>query len=225
MPRVNFKRPKFFTIHGKIKINVYALNKKVLKAVQININKNDFFLILVFRCSNIFLYRLLTLFHGEVAYRGHIPLWLSVQLSSTALPHQLKSEISVCTTVLAWFFNYNERTTTTESFSRSAFRLNCLYNCPRTSSLTLKTKRETAEAQFIVSDCGDKVDNGRRLTYRRTGPSGCISWRAGTTTLCHCRLYPPVRDYEFGYWTVGVSVLIMCYLLADNSVLVGCVHR
>ncbi len=151
------------------------------------------------------------------AYRGHIPLWLSVQLSSTAPPHQLKSEITVCTTVLAWIFKYNERerqlsvqpslhsksfciplgdtgrtgpvlsissscaffvdwlrwsfevydkwTTTTESFS--SFRLNCLYNCPRPSSLTLKTMRETAEAQFIVPDWGDKVDYGiMGLTYR-----------------------------------------------------------
>ncbi len=45
-----------------------------------------------------FLQRPLTLFHGVEAYRGHIPLWLSVQLSSTALPHRLKSEITVCTT-------------------------------------------------------------------------------------------------------------------------------
>jgi hypothetical protein len=25
----------------------------------------------------------------------------------------------------------------------------------------------------------------------RTGPSGYIGWHAGTTTLCHSRLYPP----------------------------------
>jgi hypothetical protein len=33
----------------------------------------------------------------------------------------------------------------------------------------------------------------------RTGPSGYLGWRAGTTTLCHSRLYSPVSDYEFGY--------------------------
>ncbi len=34
----------------------------------------------------------------------------------------------------------------------------------------------------------------------RTGPPGYIGWRAGTTTLCQSRLYPPVRDYEFAIW-------------------------
>jgi hypothetical protein len=31
------------------------------------------------------------------------------------------------------------------------------------------------------------------------GPSGYIGWRVGTTTPCHSGLYPPVRNYEFGY--------------------------
>jgi hypothetical protein len=42
-------------------------------------------------------------------------------------------------------------------------------------------------AKFIVPDWGDKVN------------SGDIGWGAGTTTLCRSQLYPPVRDYEFGY--------------------------
>jgi hypothetical protein len=28
------------------------------------------------------------------------------------------------------------------------------------------------------------------------------AWQAGTTTLCQSRLYPPVRDYEFGNRTL-----------------------
>jgi hypothetical protein len=40
-----------------------------------------------------------------------------------------------------------------------------------------------------------------RLWHRgcHTGPRGFIGWRAGTTALCQSRLYPPVRDYDFGY--------------------------
>ncbi len=44
----------------------------------------------------------------------------------------------------------------------------------------------------------------------RTSPSGYIRWRVGTTTLCQRRLYPPIRDYEFGYmtkWKTNVSAL------------------
>jgi hypothetical protein len=33
----------------------------------------------------------------------------------------------------------------------------------------------------------------------RTGPSGYICWQASTASICHSRLYPRVRDYEFGY--------------------------
>ncbi len=46
-----------------------------------------------------------------------------------------------------------------------------------------------AEAQFIVPDWGDKVDNGIGLLYR-PGPAGSKGWRAGTTILSHSRLYP-----------------------------------
>jgi hypothetical protein len=40
----------------------------------------------------------------------------------------------------------------------------------------------------------------RRLWHRVVGnvPSGYLGWQAVTTTLCHSRLYPPVRDYVFG---------------------------
>jgi hypothetical protein len=27
-----------------------------------------------------------------------------------------------------------------------------------------------------------------------------VGWWAGMTTQCRSQLYPPVRDYEFGYW-------------------------
>jgi hypothetical protein len=53
-----------------------------------------------------------------------------------------------------------------------------------------------SEAQFIVPDWGLEVGYGIGC---RTGPSGYIGWRHGTTTLCHSRFYPPERDYEFGY--------------------------
>jgi hypothetical protein len=39
---------------------------------------------------------------------------------------------------------------------------------------------------------------------RRTSPSGYIGWRAGTTALCLSRIYPPVRDCEYGYGRIGV---------------------
>jgi hypothetical protein len=44
-------------------------------------------------------------------------------------------------------------------------------------------------SKFIVLTGGDKVDSGIGLSY--TGPPAYVSWRAGTTTLCHSRLYPP----------------------------------
>ncbi len=65
----------------------------------------------------------------------------------------------------------------------------------------------SAEAQFIVPD----MEGGIKLTLTkacRTGPSGYISWRAGRTTLCHSRLYPPVRDYEFGY-CIGIDLEVL----------------
>ncbi len=48
----------------------------------------------------------------------------------------------------------------------------------------------------------------------RTGPSGYIGWRAGTTTLCHSRLYSPVRDYQFGY----CSQLPLCDCMTVRNV-------
>ncbi len=59
------------------------------------------------------------------------------------------------------------------------------------------------EAKFILPDC-----KGIQLTLvqdSRTGPPGYIDWWAGTTTLCRSQLYPPVRDYEFGYWFISYS--------------------
>jgi hypothetical protein len=54
-----------------------------------------------------------------------------------------------------------------------------------------------SEAQIHSPWLGDKVDYG--ISDCRTGPSTLQGWRAGTSTLCHSRLYHPVRDYEFGY--------------------------
>ncbi len=56
-------------------------------------------------------------------------------------------------------------------------------------------KVHTPKAHCIVADWRGKVDFGIGLSYR---PSGYIGWRACTTTLCHSRLYPPVRDNESG---------------------------
>jgi hypothetical protein len=68
----------------------------------------------------------------------------------------------------------------------------------------------SSEAQFIVPDWGDKVDYGIGLLH--TVLSGYMDWRAGTTTLCHSRLFPPIRDYEFGYCTLeqrgGTRILL-----------------
>jgi hypothetical protein len=55
------------------------------------------------------------------------------------------------------------------------------------------------EAQFIVPAWVYKVDYA--IGSFRTGLSWYIGWRAGTTTLCLSRLYPPIGDYEFGYST------------------------
>ncbi len=54
------------------------------------------------------------------------------------------------------------------------------------------------EAQFIVPDWGIKLTVWHRVVVPARH-AGYIGWRAGgTTILCHSRLYPPVRDYEFG---------------------------
>jgi hypothetical protein len=58
------------------------------------------------------------------------------------------------------------------------------------------------ETKFILSDWGEKLT---LVQDCRTGPPGYIVWRAGTTTLCWSQLYPPVRDYEFGYWFISGS--------------------
>jgi hypothetical protein len=50
----------------------------------------------------------------------------------------------------------------------------------------------STEAQFIVRSQWDKFDYG--IGCRRNGLSGYVGWRAGTTTLSHSRLYPPVID-------------------------------
>jgi hypothetical protein len=55
----------------------------------------------------------------------------------------------------------------------------------------------------------------------RTGLSWYIGWRAGTTTLCHSRLYPPVRDYEFGYRTVHGLSLVYLRLFIEEIFRVG----
>ena len=56
--------------------------------------------------------------------------------------------------------------------------------------------------------------------------SGYIGWRAGTTTLCHSLLYPPVRDNEFGYRTrancpmlsrIGLLHMYLVYLVGVNN--------
>jgi hypothetical protein len=53
------------------------------------------------------------------------------------------------------------------------------------------------ESKFLGPYWGEIVDSGIGLSYRTARLN--IGWRTGTTTLCQSRLYPPVRDYEFGY--------------------------
>ncbi len=60
----------------------------------------------------------------------------------------------------------------------------------RRAKITHKKDRKfhdlKCSSQIIVPDSGDIV---------RSGPPGFIAWRAGTTTLCLSKLYPPpVRD-------------------------------
>ncbi len=60
-------------------------------------------------------------------------------------------------------------------------------------------------AKFIVPDLGDKVDSGIGLSYR----PAYIALPAGTATLCRSQLYPPIRDYEFGYYETGYWMLVL----------------
>ncbi len=65
-------------------------------------------------------------------------------------------------------------------------------------TFSTRTSAMAAVAHFIVLDWGIKS----RLWHRVVVPARQAGgWRAGTTTLCHSRLYPPVRKYEFGYMT------------------------
>jgi hypothetical protein len=57
--------------------------------------------------------------------------------------------------------------------------------------------RWESEAELIVPDWGDKVDYGIGLPYRPVRLHRLAV--RGTTILCQSRLYPPIRDYEFGY--------------------------
>jgi hypothetical protein len=64
-------------------------------------------------------------------------------------------------------------------------------------------KRLDPAAQFIVPDWGDKFDYGIGLLY----------WpvrlhRLATKTLYRSQLYPPLRDYEFGYRPRVISIKI-----------------
>jgi hypothetical protein len=42
-----------------------------------------------------------------------------------------------------------------------------------------------------------------------------VAWRAGTATLCRSQLYPPVRDYEFGYCS-QIQYMSIEYTLAES---------
>ncbi len=59
--------------------------------------------------------------------------------------------------------------------------------------------RQHPVAKFIVPDWRDKVDSGTWFSYPARQAT-YVGWWAGKTTLCRSQLYPPVRDYEFGYW-------------------------
>ena len=81
----------------------------------------------------------------------------------------------------------------------------------------------TPEAQFIVSDWGDKVDYGIVLSYR---PVRLHGRRAVTTTLVHSRLYTPVRAYEFGYCILKKRLkCVLCFLHYLCEFLVWLVHQ
>ncbi len=63
---------------------------------------------------------------------------------------------------------------------------------------------QNAVAKFIVPGWGEKVDYGIGLSYRPARLH--IDWQAGTTTLCRSQLYPPFREYDFGYLSSGFTV-------------------
>jgi hypothetical protein len=43
----------------------------------------------------------------------------------------------------------------------------------------------------------------KTITQKSQARQGYIGWQAGTTALCQSQLYPPFRDYEFGFWSSG----------------------
>jgi hypothetical protein len=149
------------------------------------------------------------------------------------------SPLAVCTTVL------NRSSTPTK------IRDNCVYNCPllvlqlqwetnddrKLFSFFLTTELSVQLPSPIVSniedeagDCwgpihstwlgGIKLTHGIGLTFRPVRLHRLAGQYDNPMPLSTSS---PVRDYEFGYCTVGVSVLIMCYFPANNSVFVGCV--
>ncbi len=64
------------------------------------------------------------------------------------------------------------------------------------NTLRFQIQESNPVAKFIVSDWGDKVNSGIGLSYRPAR----LHWLADcATNLCRSQLYPPVRDYEFGY--------------------------
>ncbi len=62
-------------------------------------------------------------------------------------------------------------------------------------------------AKFIIPDRGLKSTMALGC---RNGPPAYVAWRAGTTSLCHCRLYPPgqglrMRPLDFPLYCAGIS--------------------
>jgi hypothetical protein len=60
------------------------------------------------------------------------------------------------------------------------------------------------EAKFLVSDWENIVYYDIELSYRA---ARLLRLRAGTTTLHHSRLYPPVRDKEFGLLAMRMNMI------------------
>ncbi len=80
----------------------------------------------------------------------------------------------------------------------------------------------SVEFQFIV------LNGGIKLTMAfvcRTGLSGYIGWRAGTTTLCHSRLYPPSQDYELELYIHGRTMNLATVLVLFGKALKGKSHH
>ncbi len=77
------------------------------------------------------------------------------------------------------------------------------------------------EAQFIVPDWGDKVDSSMELSYRHDR----LQRLAAVAGWCYkhiyrSHLYPPVRDYEFGYRYKGAEptvTLMICETISFNK--------